>query len=78
MLPGVFDEYFVGIALQDKTPLRKPINKALLAFMKTPEWAELQKRFIPYPLYFFMLRISDAISRLRAATARLWAATRPS
>lgn len=47
VLPGVFDEYFVGIALQDKTPLRKPINKALLAFMKTPEWAELQKRFIP-------------------------------
>lgn len=47
VLPGVFDEYFVGIALQEKTPLRKPINKALLAFMITPEWVELQKRYIP-------------------------------
>jgi ABC-type amino acid transport substrate-binding protein len=47
VLPGVFDEYFVGIALQEKSPLRKPINKALLAFMKTPEWVELQKRYIP-------------------------------
>ncbi len=28
VLPGVFDEYFVGIALQEKSPLRKPINKA--------------------------------------------------
>ncbi len=47
VLSGVFDEYFVGIALQEKTPLRKPINKALLAFMKTPEWVELQKRYLP-------------------------------
>ncbi len=47
VLPGVFDEYFVGIALQEKTPLRKPINKALLAFMKTLEWVELQNRYTP-------------------------------
>lgn len=47
VLPDVFNEYYVGIALQDKSPLRKPINKALLAFMKTPEWAELQKRYVP-------------------------------
>ena len=28
VLDGVFDEYFVSIALQQKSPLRKPINKA--------------------------------------------------
>lgn len=47
VIPEVFDPYFVGIALQEKSPLRKPINKALLAFMKTPEWVELQKRYGP-------------------------------
>jgi len=44
VLPETFDEYFVSIALQDKSPLRKPINKALLKFMKTEKWAELMNR----------------------------------
>lgn len=47
VIPEVFDEYFVGVGLQAKAPLRKPINKALLAFMKTPEWVELQNRYAP-------------------------------
>ncbi|MFO7707855.1 MAG: transporter substrate-binding domain-containing protein [Desulfobacterales bacterium] len=47
VLPDVFDEYFVAMALQEKTPLRKPVNKALLSFMKTPEWVELQNRYAP-------------------------------
>jgi polar amino acid transport system substrate-binding protein len=46
VLPGIFDEYFVSIALQDKSPLRKPINKALLKFMKTEKWSELLNRYI--------------------------------
>ena len=45
VLPGTFDEYFVSIALQDKSPLRKPINKALLKFMKTQNWIELLNRY---------------------------------
>jgi polar amino acid transport system substrate-binding protein len=45
VLPGTFDEYFVSIALQDKSPLRKPINKALLKFMKTQNWTELLNRY---------------------------------
>ena len=45
VLPGTFDEYFVSIALQDKSPLRKPINKALLKFMKTQNWTELCNRY---------------------------------
>jgi ABC-type amino acid transport substrate-binding protein len=46
VLPEIFDEYFVSIALQNKSQLRKPINKALLKFMKTREWTELRNRYI--------------------------------
>jgi len=45
VLPETFDEYFVSIALQDKSPLRKPINIALLEFMKTENWTELLNRY---------------------------------
>ena len=43
---GTFDEYFVSIALQQDSPLRKPINKALLKLMKTESWDELLNRYI--------------------------------
>jgi polar amino acid transport system substrate-binding protein len=43
---GTFDEYFVSIALQQNSPLRKPVNQALLAFMKTENWNELLNRYI--------------------------------
>jgi len=43
---GTFDEYFVSIALQQNSPLRKPINQALLKFMKTETWTELLNRYI--------------------------------
>jgi len=46
VLPGTFDEYFVSIALQDKSPLRKSVNKALLKFMKTQNWTELRNRYM--------------------------------
>ncbi|MGD9971687.1 MAG: transporter substrate-binding domain-containing protein [Desulfatirhabdiaceae bacterium] len=46
VLPETFDEYFVGIALQPDSPLRKPINRALLKFMKTEKWTELRHRYI--------------------------------
>jgi polar amino acid transport system substrate-binding protein len=45
VLDSTFDEYFVSIALQQKSPLRKPINKALLKLMKTEKWAELLNRY---------------------------------
>ncbi|MEX1329632.1 MAG: transporter substrate-binding domain-containing protein [Desulfobacterales bacterium] len=43
---GTFDEYFVSIALQQNNSLRKPINKALLKFMGTENWTELQNRYL--------------------------------
>lgn len=45
VLPGTFDEYFVAIALKEQSPLRKPINKALLELMKTEKWPELLNRY---------------------------------
>ncbi len=47
VLPGTFDEYFVSIALQQQSPLRKPVNKALLNFMKTQSWTEMLSRYMP-------------------------------
>ena len=46
IIGGTFDEYFVSIALQQKSPLRKSINKALLKFMNTEGWEELLNRYI--------------------------------
>lgn len=46
VLPGTYDEYFVSIALQQNSTLRKPINKALLSLMKTQQWTELGNRYI--------------------------------
>ena len=45
VIPGTFDEYFVSIALQDKSPLRKSVDKALLKFMQTEKWSELMNRY---------------------------------
>lgn len=45
VIPGIFDEYFVGMALQAGSPLRKPINKALLKLMEAEEWTELRTRY---------------------------------
>lgn len=46
VLPGIYDEYFVSVALQQNSSLRKPINKALLKLMKTKNWIELRNRYI--------------------------------
>lgn len=45
VIPGTFDEYYVSIAIQDKSPLRKPINKALLGLMKTEAWTDFLNRY---------------------------------
>ena len=46
VLGGTFDEYFVSIALQQNSPLREPINIALLGLMVTESWSELLNRYI--------------------------------
>jgi ABC-type amino acid transport substrate-binding protein len=46
VLPAIFDEYFVVMALKEKSSLREPINKALLRLMKTEKWPELLNRYV--------------------------------
>jgi ABC-type amino acid transport substrate-binding protein len=46
VLAGIYDEYFVSIALPQNSSLRKPINKALLKLMKTKNWTEMCNRYI--------------------------------
>jgi ABC-type amino acid transport substrate-binding protein len=46
VLPETYDEYFVSMALPQNSPLRKPINKALLQLMKSRNWTELRNRYI--------------------------------
>ncbi len=46
VLPGIYDEYFVSIALPQNSSLRKPINTALLKLMKTKNWTEIRNRYI--------------------------------
>ena len=46
VLPGIFDEYFVAVALKSNSPLREPVNQALLKLMKTEGWRELFKRYV--------------------------------
>jgi len=45
VLPGISDEYFMAIALKEKSPLREPINRALLKLMKTEKWTEMINRY---------------------------------
>jgi hypothetical protein len=42
---GTFDEYFVSVALDRNSPLRKSINQSLVKFMKTDAWTELLNRY---------------------------------
>jgi polar amino acid transport system substrate-binding protein len=46
VLPAIFDEYFVVIAIKNEHELRKKINKALLKIMKTEKWDEILNRYI--------------------------------
>jgi polar amino acid transport system substrate-binding protein len=45
VLPGTFNQYFVSMALKNQSPLRKPINKAMLKYMGTDDWGSLLKRY---------------------------------
>jgi polar amino acid transport system substrate-binding protein len=46
VLSETFDEYFVSVALQQNSSLRKPINEALLKFMTTENWTKLLNRYM--------------------------------
>ena len=46
VLAGTFDHYFVSMGMPHGSPLRKPINIALLQIMEKEEWNRLVKRYI--------------------------------
>jgi ABC-type amino acid transport substrate-binding protein len=43
-----FAHYYVGMAMPSESPLREPLNQALLAYMETDEWKQLYKRYIGF------------------------------
>lgn len=47
MLPEVFDPYYLSMALSHGSPLRRPINKALLDYLQSEHWMELFMRYLP-------------------------------
>jgi ABC-type amino acid transport substrate-binding protein len=46
VLPGIFDHYFIGIAMPQGSQLREPINRALLKFTDSEDWRRLVERYI--------------------------------
>lgn len=46
VLPGIYDEYFVAMALKKDNALRKKINTALLKLMKTEKWYDILNRYM--------------------------------
>ena len=40
VLPNSFDEQDYGIALREGSPLREPINQALLEIINSPAWQD--------------------------------------
>jgi ABC-type amino acid transport substrate-binding protein len=46
VLPGTFDRRYMGMALPPGSQLREPLNRALLEFMETDDWAQILKQYL--------------------------------
>ncbi len=46
VLPEIFDHYSVGLAMPQGSPLREPVNRALLKIIDTDDWLRLKERYI--------------------------------
>jgi len=46
VLPGNFERQDYAIALPPNSPMREPINRILLEYLKTPEWDEVLQRYL--------------------------------
>lgn len=47
VLPDSFEHYYVSMAVRNNSPLREPINRAMLRIMATDAWTRLLERHIP-------------------------------
>jgi len=46
VLPGTFDDHYMGMALPSGSLLREPLNRALLGFVETDEWTQILKKYL--------------------------------
>jgi ABC-type amino acid transport substrate-binding protein len=46
VLPISFDHYYVGMGMPQGSPLREPINRALLKAMGNGDWNRFLERYI--------------------------------
>jgi ABC-type amino acid transport substrate-binding protein len=46
VLAGTFDHYYLSMGMPNGSPLREPINRALLKIMEKDEWNRLVARYI--------------------------------
>jgi ABC-type amino acid transport substrate-binding protein len=46
VLPGTFDHYYVSMGMLPGSPLREPLNRALLKIMAGDHWPRLMERYI--------------------------------
>jgi ABC-type amino acid transport substrate-binding protein len=41
-----FAHFYIGMALPSESPLREPLNRALLKFIETDDWKKLYERYL--------------------------------
>jgi ABC-type amino acid transport substrate-binding protein len=46
VLPETFDHYYVSMVLPPDSPLREPLNRAILKFMDTDKWQIFVKKYL--------------------------------
>ena len=46
VLPEIFDQYYVSLAMPPGSALREPLNRALLKIIVTEDWARVKARYI--------------------------------
>ena len=46
VLPETFDHYYVSMAVPPDSPLREPLNRAMLQFMATDKWLKFVEKYL--------------------------------
>ena len=48
ILPGTFEHYYISMGMPVDSPLREPINRALLKVMKKDKWTQIVNQYIGF------------------------------
>ncbi len=46
VLPEIFDQYYVSLAMPSGSALREPLNRAMLKIIATEDWARVKARYV--------------------------------